>query len=130
MKTQLIITGLLFGMVHAATASEQVTKAEEALDARIGLKEKPFVVNIAALKTRAELREKAQVRTGLPSYDQQVETAQSAPAALLEKLTTPDPAPQPVVRAPPPRREPDPEPQPPEPNPNCYIGQFGELVCP
>lgn len=130
MKTHLIIAGLIGGIALSAPASEQVAKDEEALDARIGLKEKPFVVNLAALKTRSELSEKAQVRTGLPSYDQQVETAQAAPAALLEKLTAPDPAPQPVVRAPPPRREPDPEPQPPEPNPNCYIGQFGELVCP
>lgn len=118
--------GVLLGLALPAMASEKTAKAEEELDARLGRGEKAFVVNLAALKTRSELREKSQVRTGLPSYDQRVENAQSAPASLMDMLNMPEPV----------RTAPRSDAAPPEEdnnnanNPNCYIGQFGELVCP
>lgn len=130
MKTKWWLCGvtLWFCIVGMAAASEQTAKAEQALDARLGLKGRTFQVNLAALKTRTELREKAQVKTGLPNYDQQVENAQNAPAALMDMLTVPNPAPV--------RTAPRSDPAPPKEdnnninNPNCYIGQFNELVCP
>ncbi len=90
----LAFAGLLLFACPPTPASEATAKAEEALDARLGLADKPFQINLAALRTRADLRSKAQVRTGLPSYDQQVESAQASPAALIAALTASPEAPQ------------------------------------
>jgi hypothetical protein len=129
MKTRTFVAGLVAGwsLTLPLAASPQTAKEEEAFDARLGLAEKPFAVNLVALKTRTELRKKAQIRTGLPSYDQQVETAQSAPAALLESLTRIDPASAPSSRSS--RRTPPPPPPPPDEKPNCYIDANNALIC-
>lgn len=96
MKTQRIIyygfsLFLLVGSV--VSASEKIAKEEEELDALLGVAEKTFVIHLAALKTRTELSEKAQIRTGLPGYDQQVERAQGAPTALVNALKMIQPSP-------------------------------------
>ena len=63
-------------LAQPVLASEKTAKEEEELDKKLGLLDRPFRVNLAMLKTRTDLREAAKVRTGLPSYDQQVERAQ------------------------------------------------------
>jgi len=88
MKTFLAIgcIGLGLAAATAAVAAEDEAKEDAKLDAKLGLAEETFVINLAALRTRTDLREAARIRTGLPSYDQQVENAEGSPASLLAEL--------------------------------------------
>ncbi|MCC5850316.1 MAG: hypothetical protein JJU29_19700 [Verrucomicrobia bacterium] len=113
----------LYGSPEASAAEE------EALDTRLGIESRSFDVNLVALRSRSQLREAAGVRTGLPTYDQQVENAEGAPAALLAELR---PSPQIQVRAErrstAPATTDSPESQPPPQSPNlqnCPLTHVG-----
>ena len=110
-------------------ASEQTASEEAKLDAKLGILDKPFVVNLSMLETRTALREAANVRTGLPAYDQQVENAQGAPASLLADLTKPLPVAIPV--APKKKGGSSSKKDEPEDNdkPDCFVDQNGQLIC-
>jgi hypothetical protein len=94
-------------MLLAGAAAAAPTADEEAVDRQIGILGRPWKINRVTLRTRDYMRLRAQVKTGLPSYDQQVERAQqpdappSAPAAAK-----PAPAPETtkpvIIEAPPP----------------------------
>ncbi len=83
---RLVVATCCLGIsAHAAALYE----SEEDLDRLLGVLDKPWAMNQVRLRTRSDLRAKAQVKTGLPSYDQQVERAQAAPASLVTELNTP-----------------------------------------
>ena len=126
MRSVLALT-LVLACSSVGLASEQTASEEEELDAKLGILDKPFVVNLAMLETRTELREAANVRTGLPAYDQQVENAQGAPASLLADLTKP--LPEPI--APKKKRKPSPKMEEPEDKdkPDCFVDKNGKLIC-
>lgn len=89
--TLLLFTlGMLQAIVHADPDTGSATATREAaLDAQLGIDRTFPRINLTALRTHDQLRDAARIRTGLPAYDQQVEGASSAPAALLAQLQAP-----------------------------------------
>jgi hypothetical protein len=79
------------------------TADEEILDREAGILDRPWKINLVRMATRDYLRYKAQVRTGLPSYDQLVEGSRQAPQVLIDRLTA-KPGPSPTKSDPEPRR--------------------------
>ncbi len=59
---------------------------EAALDRQIGILDRPWRINLIRIATRDYLRNQAQIKTGLPAYDQLVEGARYAPQVLYDLL--------------------------------------------
>jgi len=78
---------LLCLLLCSSTAMAIATADEEILDREAGILDRPWRINLVRLASRDYLRYKAQVKTGLPSYDQLVEGARRAPQILLNRVT-------------------------------------------
>lgn len=131
MKFFLCICFFLCGLSPAFAAPETAAREAE-LDARLGIDRTFPQVNLTALRTRDQLRAAARVRTGLPAYDQQVEGASTAPAALLVDLQRPATAPTAPRRRTSSAPAPDPSltPQTPDPNQTSPNNPPGSFVAP
>ncbi len=100
-------------LLWSSTAFAIETADEEFLDREAGILDRPWKINLVRLATRDYLRYKAQVKTGLPSYDQLVEVSRQAPQVLFDRLTgTPAP-----TKSESRRTTPDPEPRRTSPDP-------------
>ncbi|MDA0990746.1 MAG: hypothetical protein O3A51_08350 [Verrucomicrobia bacterium] len=106
-------------LTAGALANDPSVQADEQLDTQLGIINEPFVINLSGLRTRTDLRTAAGVETGLPSYDQQVATAQQAPTALFTELTMPAPLPTPKKKSPSSKKK----------EPDCYLGPNNNLIC-
>jgi hypothetical protein len=93
------VTVLLACTLPAAAGWQE----EQRVDKKIGLLDHPWRVNKGRLRSRDYLRLRAQVRTGLQSYDQQVERAQEPRGLGSPEMPLPPPVQQPT-----PRRKPKP----------------------
>jgi len=81
---------LLSVILVLGTQALGATPDEEAkLDREFGILNRAWKINVVRLRTREQLRKRAQVKTGLQSYDQQVERAQQARTTAAERITVP-----------------------------------------
>ena len=90
-------------LLWSSSAIAITTADEEILDREAGILDRPWRINLVRMATRDYLRHKAQVKTGLPSYDQLVEGSRQAPQVLFDRLTA-KPDPSPTISDPEPRR--------------------------
>jgi hypothetical protein len=91
-----IVTVVLISALAALPIRAADYRSEQEVDAKLGILNRPWKINYVRVLSRDYLRTQSQVKTGLPSYDQQVENAQRSPAVLWQQLTT---TPAPPVRA-------------------------------
>ena len=83
-----MMSGVLMACTFPAAAGWQ---EEQKVDKKIGLLDHPWRVNKGRLLSRDYLRLRAQVRTGLQSYDQQVERAQEPRGLGSPEMPLPPP---------------------------------------
>jgi hypothetical protein len=73
----------------AAAAAAATYREAQAVDKEVGILNHPWKTNVVSLLTSDYLRLRSQVKTGLQSFDQQVEKANESPPELMVILKPP-----------------------------------------